>query len=129
MSSGPEAEGFASSEGDFNAEPAEFAVCEVLARAGWADWSLEPTCETANMRQSRRIDQVRISGEMQVRLTGVRVDWVSGLCTHALQEGTLAEGQPSSFDSCQLGDRGPPEDEEGFTDGEFWKDFAGSWAA
>ena len=66
---------------------------------------------------------------MQARSAEARVDWASGLCTHALQEGTFEGGQPSSFDSWQLGDRGPPEDEEGFTDGDFWEDFAGSWAA
>ncbi len=115
--------------GDFNVEPSELATCEVLARAGRADWSLEPTCETANSRQSRRIDQVWISGEMQARLAEVRVDRASGPRTHALQEGTFEGGQPSSFDNWQLGDRGPPEDEEGFTDGEFWEDFASSWSA
>jgi hypothetical protein len=115
--------------GDFNVESAELAVFELLARAGWADWCLDPTCVTANSRQSRRIDQVWLSGEMQARLTQTRVDWVSGLCTHALQEGVFEEGQPGSFDSWQLGDSGPEEGEPGFSDGDFWEDFAGSWDA
>ena len=113
--------------GDFNAVAKDLDACELLARAGWADWSLEATCTTANTRHSRRVDQVWLSGEMQARLGEVRVEWASGLCTHALQEGTFEEGEPSSYDSWQLGDPGPPEDEQGFSDDEFWEDIAGCW--
>ncbi len=66
---------------------------------------------------------------MHARLIEVRVDWASGLCTHALQEGTFQEGQPGSFDSWPLGDSGLEEDEQGFADGEFWEDLASSWLA
>ena len=50
--------------GDFNVEPSGLDVHEVLGRAGWADWSLEPTYRTANSQRSRRIDQCWLSGEM-----------------------------------------------------------------
>ena len=113
--------------GDFNVEPSGLDVHEVLGRAGWADWSLEPTCRTANSQRSRRIDQCWLSEEMQARLCGpVLVDWFSGLCTHALQEGSFREGKPSSFVCWQVGDKGPAEQEKGFSDQEFWEAFGGS---
>ena len=113
--------------GDLNVEPGGLDVHEVLGRAGWVDWSSEPTCRTANSQRIRRIDQCWISGEMQTRLSGpVLVDWFSGLCTHALQEGTFREGKPSSYVCWQLGDKGPAEKEKGFSDHEFWEALGGS---
>ena len=44
--------------GDLNVTPGELAVQQLLARAGWADWFVEPTCITANSKEDRRIDQV-----------------------------------------------------------------------
>ncbi len=64
---------------------------------------------------------------MQAHLCGpVFVDWLSGLCTHALQEGSLREGKPSSFVCWQVGDKGPAEQEKSFSDQEFWEAFGGS---
>ena len=54
------------------------------------------------------------------------VDWSSGLCTHALQEAFFREGKPSSFVCWQVGDKGPAEKEQGFSDQEFWTAFGGS---
>ena len=65
--------------GDLNVEPGELADHEVLSRAGWVDWSLEPTSRTANSRRGRRLDQCWLSQDMQARLEGVTVDWYSGL--------------------------------------------------
>jgi hypothetical protein len=105
------------------------AASELFARAGWADWSEEPTCLTANSTRSRRKDQVLISSEMQTRLQEVHVDWAVGLKTHALQQGLFRSGEPDRFMSWNLGDPGPPEEEPGFQDEEFEQLFAGSRAA
>ena len=96
--------------GDLNVEPDGLDVHAVLGRTGWADWSVEPVCRTANSHRSRRLDQCWLSEEMQARLSGsVHVDWFSGLCTLALQEGAFREGKPSSYVSWQLGEEGPAE--------------------
>ena len=94
-------------------------MSELLARAGWADWSVEPTCKAANSSTLRRQDQVWLSSEMQVRLESVNVSWSSGLATHALQEGRFQRGDPDSFKAWVLGDSGPEETEAGFTGDEF----------
>ena len=90
-----------------NVVPGELAAHEVLGRAGWVDWSLEPTSRMANSHRARRIDQCWLSQDMQARLEGVTVDWYSGLCTHALQEGTFREGEAAAFTAWQIGDKGP----------------------
>ena len=56
--------------GDLNFEPDGLDVHAVLGRTGWADWSVEPTCRTANSHRSRRLDQCWLSEEMQARLSG-----------------------------------------------------------
>ena len=111
--------------GDFNTSVADLPVGELLARAGWADWSAEPTCKFANSHTCRRQDQVWLSTEMQVRLGDVQVSWSSGLKTHALQTGEFQGGDPEKFQSWTLGDSGPKEQEGSFTDEEFEAIFGG----
>ena len=113
--------------GDWNVAPGDLAVHEVLGRAGWVDWSAEPTCKTANSHQARRIDQCWLSQDMQARVEGVAVDWYSGLCTHALQRGTFREGEPAAFTAWQVRDKGPSKEEQPFTDLEFWSALNSRW--
>jgi endonuclease/exonuclease/phosphatase (EEP) superfamily protein YafD len=113
--------------GDWNVAPGDLAVHEVLGRAGWVDWSEEPTCKTANSHQARRIDQCWLSQDMQARVEGVAVDWYSGLCTHALQRGTFREGEPAAFTAWQVRDKGPSKEEQPFTDLEFWSALNSRW--
>jgi hypothetical protein len=116
--------------GDLNAEQQELGALSNLGRAGWADWSAEPTCITANCKTPRRIDQVWLSPEMQARWQSVSISWVDGLKTHALQRGTFREGPADQYQQWVLGDAGPEEGEEGFTDIDFMAAFvgkAGEW--
>ncbi len=112
--------------GDFNVEVPELPICELLSRAGWAGWSVEPTCQTASSARCRRRDQVWISCEIQARLLEVHVGWASGLKTHALQKGFFAEGEPYRFQCWTPGGSGPEDKEQGFTNEEFEDIFARS---
>ena len=103
----------------------DIAASDLFARAGWEDWSREPTCQTRNSVKARRKDQVWISSEMQARLQEVRVDWASGLKTHALQQGVFKSGEPDKFTAWLVGDTGPEDTEKGFSDQEFEEAFAG----
>ncbi len=113
---------------DFNAERHELGVFEELTRAGWADWSEEPTCITANAERRRRIDRVWLCPEMQVRLLEVEALWSTGLKIDGLQQGIFRSGEPDKFKGWKLGDPGPEETEAGFTNEEFEQALEGSRA-
>ncbi len=114
--------------GDLKVERHEIGIAEELARAGWAHWGEEPTCITANTMRPRRIDQVWLSPEMQVKLQDVELRWATGLKTHVLQQGVFHSGEPDKFQGWKLGDAGPKQDEAEFTDEEFEQTFKSSKA-
>ncbi len=115
--------------GDFNAEEHEVGSLMELKRAGWADWGSEATCVTAGTKRPRRIDQAWLSPELQARLQGTTLSWAEGLKVHAWQQGCFRGGLADTFPQWVAGDDGPDEEEQGFTDEEFGRCWAGNEAA
>ena len=100
--------------GDFNAEEQELSCISELRRAGWADGGSGATCITAGARRPRRIDQARLSPEMQARLLEAQLAGAMGLKTHAWQQGSFRSGPADTFPKWARGDKGPEEDGPGF---------------
>ncbi len=76
------------------------------------------------------MDQVWASPEMQARLLNVELSWAAGIETHTRQLGVFRAGSPDQFQQWLLGDAGPAEGVEGFSDLEFWtelQEVGGMW--
>ena len=83
--------------GDFHAQLQVLPVGELRLSAVCADLSVEPTCEAANPDTYRRLDQVWLSSEMQVRLIDIGVSWSSGFKPMNCSEESLEGRARTSF--------------------------------
>ena len=71
--------------GDFNLTADCLGCAAELAVSGWADLHDAPTCAAGTAKRARRIDLLLANRLWQLRTAQVRVDWATGLSTHAAQ--------------------------------------------
>ncbi len=102
--------------GDFNLEESQMRSLDLARRAGWRDLGTEGTCCTAASKGVRRIDMVWASPNLAGRAGRATVTWEYGLPVHAVQYWDVAMSRPDRLPHWQLGDTGPGDGEEGFTD-------------